>query len=124
MMIIMPCFAHREETSNINIVALYGCAFDFPISGSHVVREIANQPMTCQLNRDAHANSPNHPGPAAEQIKQDRPWNLLKHPCFLHELVYPVFHHLFFWDKLRRIIKCQVAMELPPAIFEESTTVF
>ena len=59
MMIIVPTFAHADETGNWDIIALRSRAFDDPGLAAFAMREMADQPVPGDTDRNARTDAPN-----------------------------------------------------------------
>ena len=79
-MVVVPAFAHADQTSEPDIVALGSHAIDDPALAAPSMGEMADQPVAGHADADPDEDAPDQPAPAADDEEQDRPGQLLPHP--------------------------------------------
>ena len=84
-MVVVPAFAHADQSGNGDIVTLSRHTIDDPALSAPAVREMANQPVASDANADPDTDAPDHPLPSAEHEEENRPGQLLPHPGPLDE---------------------------------------
>src|SRR5580692_3115331 len=116
MMIVVPALAHGEERSETNVAALYRRAAYFADQFAVIVGKVADQPVAENAGGDAGADAPKYKSPAAADIEEDRPGQVLRHPSPFQEPVEIVLQDSGFDADARSSVQNQVAIQLPPGV--------
>ena len=77
MMVIVPRFAHGDQSKAGDIVALDRGSFHDPCLRTYIVGDVANEPMSGQRNRDSNADAPHDPRQASKVAQAQCQWQLL-----------------------------------------------
>ena len=79
-MVVVPAFAHADQSGEPDIVALGSHAIDDPALAAPSMGEMADQPVAGHADADPDEDAPDQPVPAADDEEQDRQGNC----CHIH----------------------------------------
>jgi hypothetical protein len=105
VVIVVPALAHRQKPIAIQIGSLNARTQNLPRAGPRVVRQVSDDPVTCNADGDAQAHSPANPAPSADQEEHKSQRQLLQHPSSFKPLIEDVRLDFLFDLKRRRALK-------------------
>lgn len=123
VMVVVPSFAHRQQTKPRHVVALHGRSLDHPTHRAVIVSDVSHGPMSDERGHDANADSRHTPFPAADEKQQHRQWKLGRHPVAIEPAIISRLGDGWFRAKRRWMDEPAFAVQIPQGIQQHSAFV-
>ena len=123
MVVVVPALAHGRDGEERDVMGLNPGLLDQPGLRPAGVGDPSDVPMHGGAGGDPDADTPDHPGPAAQGVERQGDRDLLQHPGLFEEDVEAVVGDPGPRVEARRMAQPQLAVQVPPGIDPEAPAV-